>query len=554
MANTTARALPFMVGRYECTQYLGGGMCDVYRASDTQYGRAVVIKMLKHGAPADMRNRFEREARVSMKIQHENAMVTYDFAEHEGQLYLVLEFLEGESLRVWLQQPHTTEEKIWVALQVARALEHVHSLDIVYRDLKPENIHVGAGTKVKLMDFGIARSADFGITEAGMAVGTAPYMAPEQIRGENLTPAADIYAFGILLYEIFTGTRPFEGGSYEAIFGQVLFSPPNLEPLQEKNVPKQLVDVIRTCLEKTAPQRFPSMKPIVTVLQSSISDKFFTTMVLGTEARQRPFPMKLVVILVLLLGVGAAAAGYFLSRPVQKKKPPAPELRLATGDMVLVPGGLAALTQNNSRIDVPAFYIDKTEVSNLVYAQFCKQTGRTAPDGLPDDPAVNVTFDDATNFAKWAGKRLPSEFEWEKAARGVTGLRFPWGDNPDAKRANVDDNPDAPQPHGLMPVNSFPEGKSPYGPLNMCGNAWEWTSTPLPPLPEIREGWKHDHPDLNPPLADNDTWYALKGGSFLTRLANGVEGHPDVPMYEDSPWVARAKSSDIGFRCAKDVP
>src|SRR5258708_6216392 len=204
MGKRRTGALPSRVGRYECTQYLGGGMCDVYRASDTQYGRNVVIKMLKHGAPAEMRGRFEREARVSMQIQHENAMVTYDFAEHEGQLYLVLEYLEGESLRVWLEQPRATEEKVWVALQVARALDHVHSLGIVYRDLKPENIHVGAGTKVKLMDFGIARSADFGITEAGMAVGTAPYMAPEQVRGENLTAAADIYAFGILLYELLT--------------------------------------------------------------------------------------------------------------------------------------------------------------------------------------------------------------------------------------------------------------------------------------------------------------------------------------------------------------
>src|SRR5260370_32710528 len=89
-------------------------MCDVYRASDTQYGRQGVIKMLKEGAPADMRARFEREARVSMRIQHENAMVTYDFSELHGQLYLVLEFLEGESLRTWMTQPHTTDEKLWV--------------------------------------------------------------------------------------------------------------------------------------------------------------------------------------------------------------------------------------------------------------------------------------------------------------------------------------------------------------------------------------------------------------------------------------------------------
>ncbi len=211
MPSAAARALPFRVGRYECTQYLGGGMCDVYKAADTQYGRAVVIKMLKEGAPADMRARFEREAKVSMKIQHENAMVTYDFSEHNGQLYLVLEYLEGQSLRAWMQQPHPTDEKLWAALQVARALEHLHSIDVVYRDLKPENINVSSGNKVKLMDFGIARSADWGITEAGMAVGTAPYMAPEQVRGDTATAAVDIYAFGILLYELMTAKPAVRG-------------------------------------------------------------------------------------------------------------------------------------------------------------------------------------------------------------------------------------------------------------------------------------------------------------------------------------------------------
>ena len=551
MANTTARALPFQVGRYECTEYLGGGMCDVYRASDTQYGRAVVIKMLKHGAPADMRSRFEREARVSMKIQHENAMVTYDFAEHEGQLYLVLEFLDGESLRVWMQQEHTAEEKIWVALQVARALDHVHSLNIVYSDLKAENIHVCAGTKVKLMDFGIARSADFGITEAGMAIGTAPYMAPEQIRGENLTAAADIYAFGILLYELLTATRPFEGGSYEAIFGQVLFSPPNLEPLQAKNVAKPLVDLIRTCLEKQAGLRFESMKPIVTLLQSSISDKFYSTMVLGAAARPRHFPVRLVVVLVLLLGIGAAAAGYFLSKPVPKRKPAPPELHLASGDMLLVPGGPAALGPNSSTQDVAAFYIDKTEVSNNAYAMFCKQPGCKAPDGAPGDPVVNVTFDDATHFAKWAGKRLPSENEWEKAARGTKGFNFPWGNNPDSKRANVAHNPQSPSPGRLMPVNSFPDGKSPYGALNMCGNAWEWTSTVIFNVEHL-EDWKKGNPDL--PLADNDSWYALKGGSYATTLVNQGGEHQAVPMSEKMPWPGRYSTLEFGFRCAKDVP
>ena len=547
MSSAAARALPFRVGRYECTEYLGGGMCDVYRASDTQYGRSVVIKMLKEGAPTDMRARFEREAKVSMKIQHENAMVTYDFSEHNGQLYLVLEYLEGQSLRAWMKQPHPTDEKLWAALQVARALEHLHSIDVVYRDLKPENVNVSSGNKVKLMDFGIARSADWGITEAGMAVGTAPYMSPEQVRGEPATPAVDIYAFGILLFELITGKRPFEGGSYEEIFGQVLFSQPNLDALRETDAPKAACDIIRTCIEKEAPKRFPTMKPVVAALQSCISDKFFTTQILGVDqGRTKRFPMAIAIGVVLGLVV-AAAAVYFL---MHQKKALASELHFSSGDMVLIPGGPARVGENASSIDIPDFYIDKTEVSNRAYDAFCKQTGCAVGPGAADEPAVNVTYQDAAAFAKWAGKRMPTEQEWEKAARGTLGLRYPWGNVPDATRANVKDN--AASPHRLMPVDSFPQGKSPYGVLNLYGNAWEWTSTLVQPSAETLASAEQDK-SLNPPLRDTEPWYAVKGSSFDRRMVGGVKDDDPVPIWEVAATPGRVKSPDIGFRCAKDA-
>jgi formylglycine-generating enzyme required for sulfatase activity len=546
MAGATARVLPFRIGRYECIEYLGGGMCDVYRATDTQYGRQVVIKMLKEGAPADMRTRFEREARVSMRIQHENAMVTYDFSEHHGQLYLVLEFLEGESLRAWLTQPHTTDEKLWVAFQVAKALEYLHSIDVLYRDLKPENIHVCAGTKVKLMDFGIARSADWGITEAGMAVGTAPYMSPEQVRAEVLTPAVDIYAFGVLLFELLTSTRPFQGASYDEIFGQVLFSEPNLEPLRGVDAPAPLVDVIRTCLEKDKARRFPSMKPIVDALRSSISAKFLTTKIIGADARRprRFSAMKAAVAAVLLLAFATAGITYVLTQRAPRHFPA--ELHMASGDMVLVPGGPAIVGLNSEARDVPGFYIDKTEVSNRAYAEYCKVTRCAAPAGAPDEPVVNVTFDEASRFAKWAEKRLPTEDEWEKAARGPKGLQYPWGNIPNATLANVKDNPRS--PHRLMPVNSFPDGKSLYGVLNLCGNAWEWTSTVITPDANTIDAARHD-PSLKPPLRDDDKFYALKGGSFERNLV----GDDRVPMNDAAATVSRTKALDIGFRCAKDA-
>ena len=542
----TARSVPFRIGRYECIQYLGGGMCDVYRASDTEYGRPVVIKMLKPDASPDMRERFEREARVSMRIRHENAMVTYDFSAHEGQPYLVLEYLEGENLRRWIMQPHTTDEKLWIALQVARALEYLHANDIVYRDLKPENIYICPGNKAKLMDFGIARSADWGITTEGVAIGTAPYMSPEQIRGSAPAPSADIYGFGVVLFEILTGKRPFEGNSHEEIFGKALFSAPDLEPLRESNAPKAVVDIITRCLEKEPGRRFPSMKPIAATLQSCISEKFFTEEVLGVQAaRPQGFSVKIAAVCVLALAVIAAGVTYWVTVAAPKTYPK--ELHYASGDMALISGGPAILGANGQTRNIPPFYLDETEVSNAAYASFCRCT----PGGDPRLPVVNVTYDDAARFAKWAGKRLPTEDEWEKAARGPSGFKYPWGNIPDATRANVKDNPGS--AHRLMPVDSFPQGRSPYGIFNMIGNAWEWTSSVVQPDPEILRLAKSD-PNLKPPLKDGEPFYAVKGGSYLRPIVPGDPDDEPVPIYEVAPTPGRVKAPDIGFRCAKDVP
>jgi len=186
-----------------------------------------------------------------------------------------------------------------------------------------------------------------------------------------------------------------------------------------------------------------------------------------------------------------------------------------------------------------------TEVSNRAYAKFCKQTQCTAPAGAPDEPVVNVTFEDASRFAAWAGKRLPTEDEWEKAARGPSGLQYP-GQHP--RRDACKCKGQSSFPDRLMPVDSFPEGKSPYGVLNLCGNAWEWTSTVMTPDPGAKEAARTD-PSLNPPLRDDDKFYAVKGGSFERNLV----GDERVPMNDAAATVSRTKASDIGFRCAKDA-
>jgi serine/threonine-protein kinase len=206
--------------------------------------------------------------------------------------------------------------------------------------------------------------------------------------------------------------------------------------------------------------------------------------------------------------------------------------------MVLVPAGDFLFGEKKQAASLPAFYIDKTEVSNAAYAQFCQATGRPLPDDFPSDqpnlPVVYVTIDDARAFAAWAGKRLPTDMEWEKAARGANGRTFPWGDERDASRANTGANK-------LRPVDSFPTGASPYGALQMIGNAWELVDKTRP-APADKSPFR----SLKPPLQPDEAWYMIRGESALEPLA-------DDAIWDSNGVPERWKQQNVGFRCVKDA-
>ena len=254
---------PSRVGKYELEQFLGGGMSHVYRAKDTVLGRLVALKILTEAGSADAeaKARFLLEARMASSISHENIISVYDFGEEHGRPYIVMEFLEGESLRDAIRNAHLGDfyARMRIALQVARALDFIHARKIIHRDIKPENIHVDKNAKVKLMDFGIAKSEGVQLTRAGFTLGTPFYMAPEQVLGKPLTPQADVYAWGILLYEVLTGTKPVAGDSIEKIFQSILYEPVNLEPLKALGMPPWVVELIRTTTAKQAADRPESL-------------------------------------------------------------------------------------------------------------------------------------------------------------------------------------------------------------------------------------------------------------------------------------------------------
>ncbi len=251
--------LPARIGKYELQEFLGGGMSHVYRAQDTILGRQVAVKILTAQGVSDpeAKARFLQEARVASNISHQNIISVFDFGEEGGKPFMVMEFLVGESLRDAIKNHHIgdLQRKLGYALQIGRSLEHIHQKKIIHRDIKPENIHIDGAGKVKLMDFGIAKSEGLSLTRAGFTLGTPYYMAPEQVLGQQVTHSVDIYAFGVMLYEMLAGTKPISGETVEKIFSAILYEPLNLVPLKAANVPDSVFNLVAAATAKNASER-----------------------------------------------------------------------------------------------------------------------------------------------------------------------------------------------------------------------------------------------------------------------------------------------------------
>lgn len=286
MSDTTNHALPTgrSVGQYEIVSFIGaGGMGEVYRAHDRRLRRDVAIKMLpaEYGADTARTHRFQQEARTTGRINHPNVVSVFDAGEQDGRPFIVSELLQGDTLRSYLQSRNRmpVRKVLEYGIQIARGLAAAHERGIVHRDLTPANIFVTSGGHLKILDFGLAKltraecegatdteTASFASTP-GTVLGTAAYMAPEQVEARPADHRCDIFALGVILYEMISGARPFAGLSPIATMSAILKDQPRDITALRPDVPPAVASVVKRCLEKAPQDRFQSARDLAFTLE-----------------------------------------------------------------------------------------------------------------------------------------------------------------------------------------------------------------------------------------------------------------------------------------------
>lgn len=274
-----------IAGRYEIREHIAtGGMASVFKTWDHRVERWVAIKVLRTLDKNDLRavERFRREARAAAALAHPNAVTIYDFIEESGQYFLVMEYIQGPTLKQLIAQRRHLQayETLEIAAQVCAVLQVAHARGFIHRDIKPQNIMLaasgipvsssisGASFLVKLTDFGIVRVAeDAGLTNSGIVLGTADYLSPEQARGEKLTASSDLYSLGVVMFEMLAGRPPFVGPTAVSIAMQHASTyPPPLHQFNA-NVPPELEQIVMKALEKEPEDRFLSAAEMRQALQ-----------------------------------------------------------------------------------------------------------------------------------------------------------------------------------------------------------------------------------------------------------------------------------------------
>ncbi len=634
------------IGRYRILKPLGqGGMASVYKALDSNLDALVALKFIRmDDLPAAQVGRtikrFRIEARKMAQLSHANIVQVSDFGEYQGMPYLVMPYLPGGTLKDWIGNPMHWMQVFTLAIPLAEALAYTHRQGIIHRDIKPANILLTESGQPMLSDFGIAKIVDQGevgnLTATGVSIGTPEYMAPEQYTSNQFDNRVDIYALGIILYELVTGRKPFLADTPLAVLIKHARDPLPPPASFVPGLPPSVEGVLVNALAKNPDDRFGDMDEMMLALRQCLKEEKGAGETGGfvpqglqvqhpkqdavntDQKPRRPSPQRelpalpwkpvilgaglVLVVALVVLGIPAAArpAGSLrnqgegvpsapaatLPAPAVMQPTPTIMIQMAQADgmvMVYIPAGEFQMGSESGRdnerpvhpVNLDAYWIDKTEVTNAMFARYVKETAyRTGAEvngksnvligsewveingatwqhprkrsdniqGMDEYPVVHVTWIDAQNYCRWAGRRLPTEAEWEKAARGTDGRAYPWGDAPLETDEEVQTGDEG--LYGgfqfLAPAGSFPDTISPYGVTDMAGNVWEWVAD------WYNENFYSRSPDENPTGPASGQYRVLRGGSWVftgknIRASDRGKGDPFSPY------------SRVGFRCAMDA-
>jgi eukaryotic-like serine/threonine-protein kinase len=385
------------LGPYEILSPLGaGGMGEVYRARDGRLGRDVALKILPESfaLDRDRLHRFEQEARAVAALNHPNILAVFDFGQHNGAPFLVSELLEGESLRAALDRGSLPQRKVIdYGVQIAHGLAAAHEKGIVHRDLKPENIFVTRDGRIKILDFGLAKLAlNVGSDEvtvtsphtaAGVVMGTASYMAPEQVRGEAVDARTDIFAFGAVLYEMLTGAQAFHRDTTAETMTAVLKDDPPEVSDSARPISPTLDRIVRRCVEKSPEQRFQSARDLSFAL-SALS---------GTEATGGAAPIAAATTpsslsILRWVGIGAAMVAVALATWFAVRRP-GPTTRMEFA--LEVPDEMSISHMALSRDGSMLVFVSPEESSDLPIL-FLQRLGSPTVTAIPGTEGASYPF------------------------------------------------------------------------------------------------------------------------------------------------------------------
>lgn len=565
-------------------------MAIVYAAHDDLLDRTVAVKVLPHQS-ADTLARFQREAKLIAKLNHHAILPIYDYGTADDQTYIVMPHMTGGTLSDKLDAGLRAGEAIAIVKTIADALDYAHRQNVIHRDVKPSNVLLDEQGRPTLADFGIAQLTD--MTQTQSVLGTPQFMAPEQWRGETPTAATDQYQLAAMTYQLLTGEVPFAADNAAGY----MFKHINESVPLAAGQPAAVQAALARGMAKEPAARFGSATQFANALGTAVAapSTVLFDEPLPTPVAPTPEPTKKRPLVPFLLGlIVLAAVGWLAWSQLGggsgggddgALEATVREVQTAAGlhTMVVIPAGdfvMGSTAEQIARgvelcdeargsgacsaeccadeapvrtVTLDEYAIDQLPVTNLKYAA-CIDAGDCTPPldvvpfenkERPQHPVVAVTWEQATNYCEAQGLRLPTESEWEKAARGTDAPIFPWGDEFEPARLNFcDARCTLPYADAFddgfaqtAPVGRFPGSASVWGVGDMAGNVWEWTADWYAP-------YLADDV-LNPTGAADGDFKVVRGGSFESAM-NGVRS---TDRFQQDPEIF---DNGIGFRCAAD--